>query len=73
MIYGDEVTITTEDGKKNVTRTRGDETESVNQYMTEDSVFFQITNGTNFFGYTAEDGVDNISFDIYYRNRYEGA
>lgn len=73
MLYGDKVTITTEDGKKNVTLTRDGETTSINQYMTEDSVFFQITNGANFFGYAAEEGVDDISFDIYYRNRYEGA
>lgn len=73
MQYGDVVRIVTEDNKKNITRIRDGVEESINQYMSEDSKFFQITYGDNPIGYTADTGVDNISLEISYRNRYEGA
>lgn len=73
MQYGDLVRIITEDGRKNVTLIRDGIEESINQYMSEDSEFFQITYGNNAIGYDAGDGVGNISLEILYRNRYEGA
>ena len=48
-------------------------TEYINEYLTEDSKFLQITRGNNSFGYEAESGVENIIITIEYKRKYEGA
>ena len=42
MRFGDVLTIVTEDGNKNVTLERDGVQTSVNQYITEDSIFIQL-------------------------------
>ena len=73
LVRGDVLTITTEDGRKGVTLKRDGVETSVNQHITEDSKFIQINYGDNYFGYKADVGFDNVSLQISYRNRYEGA
>ena len=73
MRFGDVLTIVTEDGNKNVTLERDGVQTSVNQYITEDSIFIQLGYGNNYFGYRADSGFDNIDLEILYKNRYEGA
>lgn len=72
LYSGDVVEIVTESGRK-VTLTRNGETESINHYLTEDSEFLKLHKGENVFGYSADSGTENMTLDICYRNRYEGA
>lgn len=73
MENGDVLIITTGVNDKHVYLLRdGGETE-INEYLTEDSKFLQITRGTNYFGYDADEGVDNMILTIQYKNSYEGA
>lgn len=71
---GDMVEIVSEDRKRDVTLTRrGGTPEKINHYLTDDSVFLRLYKGENVFGYSADDGLENMTLDICYRNRYEGA
>lgn len=73
LYSGDTVEIVTERGRRSVTLTRGGETTSINHFLTEDSTFLALYKGENVFGYGAEQGTENMTLDICYRNRYEGA
>lgn len=43
---------------------------NINNYLTSDSVFLRLKNGVNHIGYTAKDGVDNLSVSITFKNSY---
>lgn len=71
--YGDVLTITTADNKKHVRLLRdGTETE-INQYISEDTDFIQLTRGTNTVGYEAASGEANMEISLAYTPTYEGA
>lgn len=71
--YGDVLTITTADNKKHVRLLRdGTETE-INQYISEDTDFIQLTRGTNTIGYEAASGEANMEISLAYTPTYEGA
>lgn len=71
--YGDVLTITTADNKKHVRLLRdGTETE-INQYISEDTDFIQLTRGVNTIGYEAASGEANMEISLAYTPTYEGA
>lgn len=72
LVSGEYLTITTGTNNKNVTKTSGDETTNVNEYLTEDSEFIQLQSGDNTFGYSAASGVDYMTVAIVYRLKYLG-
>lgn len=70
LVAGDVVTVTTESGNKKVTLTHDGTVSSINQYLSEDSTFLQLSRGTNSIGYSADEGVDSMIIGISYRQRY---
>ena len=70
LVAGDVVTVTTESGNKKVTLTHDGTVLSINQYLSEDSTFLQLSRGTNSIGYSADEGVDSMIIGISYRQRY---
>lgn len=67
---GDILTITTHTGNKHVYLTHNGVTTEINQYMTEDSVFFQLMRGDNNIGYSATSGGNSMIIKMAYRVRY---
>ena len=70
---GDQLIITTERNNKHVRLVHEGVTTEVNQYLTEDSEFFNILSGENHIVYNASAGVDNMSVLIRYSFKYDGA
>jgi len=70
LYRGDVLTITTHTGNKNILLTRNGETSGANHHMTADSVFFQLSRGTNTIGYNADEGRNAIMIQVSYRNRF---
>ena len=70
LVAGDVVTVTTESGNKKVTLTHDGTVSSINQYLSEDSTFLQLSRGANSIGYSADEGVDSMIIGISYRQRY---
>ena len=70
LVAGDVVTVTTDNGNKKVTLTHDGNTSNINQYLSEDSSFLQLSRGTNSIGYSADEGVDSMIIGISYRQRY---
>lgn len=73
MILGDKLIITTGNGDKHVYFERDGEREEINEYITEDSVFIQLARGINNIGYSAESGEENLTVELSYKLKYEGA
>ena len=71
--FGDSLVITTDQGNKHVWLVRDGETTEVNQYISEDSEFIHLMRGHNTIGYSADEGEQNLSVEISYRLKYEGA
>lgn len=70
MMAGDVVSITTHTGNKNIQCTRSGLTTDINEYLSEDSVFFQLTRGVNSIGYDADSGSQYLELIISYRSRF---
>jgi len=73
MEAGDILTITTGTNNKHVYFTHDGDTEEINEYLTEDSEFIQLSRGTNTLGFSADAGEDYITVTVSYRLRYSGA
>lgn len=71
--YGDILTITTADNKKHVRLLRDGVLSEINQYISEDTDFIQLTRGVNTIGYEAESGEANMEISLAYTPTYEGA
>lgn len=67
---GDTLVFTTTTGKKNVCLISGNTTTDVNQYLTDASVFFQLTSGVNHFGVDASSGKSYMRTTISCRYKY---
>ncbi len=73
MVAGDEVTITTGTNNKHVYLTHGGSRREINEYLSEESEFIQLSHGVNTIGYSAESGESYVTVEISYRYRYLGA
>lgn len=71
--YHDLLTITTGQSDKHVYLQRGGVTTEINQYLSEDSEFIQLSRGVNSIGFSADEGSDYMEVEIGYRMQYEGA
>ena len=69
LSFGDILEITTSTNNKHV-YLNGEE---INQYLTEDAEFIQLSRGVNSIGYNAESGSENMQVTITYTPQYEGA
>lgn len=70
---GEILTITTGLNDKHIKLTSDGVTTEVNEYLTEDSDFFNLVTGDNHIVYNADSGVDSMSVLIKYRFMYDGA
>ncbi len=68
----DVLEITTGVGDKHVYYTTDGVTTEINNYLSEDSSFIQLSEGDNHIAYDADEGVANISIEIRYTFKYNG-
>ena len=71
--YGDLLTVTTGNGNKHIYLTRSGVRTEINQYLSSDSQFFELHQGSNTIGYDANSGLGNIEVTVSYRMRYTHA
>lgn len=69
---GDELTLTTYYGKKQVSLKRSGIVSDAYRYLDIESTYIQLNLGDNLFRYTAESNADNLEVSIYHDNRYLG-
>ena len=70
---GEELIISTETGRKNVKVRSGSIETDVNNFLTTQSRFFQLTRGVNHFGYGADESSDYLTIKVSYRYKYKRA
>jgi hypothetical protein len=73
MVSGDLITVTTANGNKRVTLTRGGVTTNINNQMLYPPVWLQAQQGDNLYRYDAESGIDSLSVSILHTQAYWGA
>lgn len=73
MSAGDLITVTTADGNKRVTLTRGGVTTNINNLMAYPPRWLKAYQGDNLFRYNADEGIDYLSVSILTRQAYWGA
>lgn len=71
LTAGDQVVVTTGFQNKRVTLIRGGITSTLHDWDYT-STFMQLEPGDNLFRYDADDGLDNLSVDVYYSQKYMG-
>lgn len=69
---GDEIVISTVTGSKYVRLVRDGVTTNILNCVDRNSSWFKISKGENIFAYTAEEGANNLEFEIQHRIIYEG-
>lgn len=69
---GDQLVITTGRNNKHVRLVSGGTETEVNEYLTDDSEFFNIHIGDNHIAYDADEGVNSMVVTIYYYIEYGG-
>lgn len=72
MVADDLITINTNTGKKSITRTRGGVTTNAMGYLTQDSVWLQLSNGDNVFTYACDSGAANLQLTFKTQILYGG-
>lgn len=72
MQAGDAVVITTHTNNKHVYLERNGARTEINEFLSDDSVFIQLDNGANTFGYSADNGAGYMTISISFRYRYLG-
>lgn len=73
LVRGDILTITTSTNDKHVYLNHNNVVSEINQYISEEAEFIQLSKGINNIGYTAESGEDNMQLEISYLLKYGGA
>ena len=72
LAEGDDLVISTVAGKKSVRRLRNGIYTNVLNLLDKSSNWFKIARGDNAFAYQAEEGLDNLRFDVSHTILYEG-
>ena len=72
MKSGDILEINTTRGNKQIFFTTGGVTKTINNYLSENSSFFQLGQGDNHIAFDAQEGVSNMSIEIRYAFKYDG-
>lgn len=73
MSAGDLIVVTTGDGNKRVTLTRGGVTTNINNLMAYPPKWLKAYQGDNLFRYNADEGIDNLSVSIVSTETFWGA
>lgn len=69
---GDEITIRTDKGNKGIYLLRSGELINILNVLGRPINWFQLSKGVNIFAYTADEGLENLQFEIENRTLYEG-
>lgn len=69
---GDEIQISTVSGKKNAFLLRNGEYRNIISAIDKNADWFQLTKGHNIFAFASDEGVENISMTLRYRDAYAG-
>lgn len=69
---GDQLIVTTTDGKKSVALLRGGEYINIISAIDKDSDWLQLTKGSNIFAFSSDHGVESIILNLTWRNAYAG-
>lgn len=69
---GDDLIISTVTGKKSVKLLRNGVYTNVLNKLNRNSGWFKLSNGDNAFAYQAEEGLNNLQFEVSYDTLYEG-
>ena len=72
VLKGDIITITTKNGNKTVTLTRGGESFNIINRLASGSTWFQLNNGENTFTVQCQKGLKNIKVKMIHTNAYLG-
>ena len=72
LINQDEIIICTARGNKSITLLRNGVKTNILNCLNRDATWFQLSKGDNLFGYSAEEGIDNLRFRIESQILYEG-
>lgn len=72
LAEGDDLVISTVAGQKSVRRLRSGIYTNVLNLLDRSSNWFKIARGDNAFAYQAEEGLDNLRFDVSHTILYEG-
>ena len=71
LVAGDQVIVTTSFQNKKVKFIQNGITSTLHEWDYQ-STFLQLEQGDNLFRYDADDGLDNLSVDVYYTQKYLG-
>lgn len=69
---GDDLIITTMSGEKSIKRLRGGTSTNLLNLLDKNADWFVLSKGDNAFAYQAEEGLNNLQFDVTFDVLYEG-
>lgn len=72
MQNGDQVIIVTESNNKNAYLIRNGVKSIINEYISDESEYIQLTHGKNLLRYSAKKGEEYLSVNIKFRRKYQG-
>lgn len=72
MQYGDIVILITENNNKNAYLIRDGVRTIINEYISDDSEYIQLSHGSNLLRYSAKTGEEYLSVNVSFRKKYQG-
>lgn len=72
LIAGDQLIITTQNNDKNIYLIRDGMKSVINEYLDEDTEFFQFSTGSNTLRYGADDGENYLLVNVSFRHQFMG-
>lgn len=72
LVTGDQIIITTHNNDKNIYLIRNGIRTVINEYLDEDTEFFQLSTGGNTLRYGAEEGEGYLLVDVIFRHQFLG-
>lgn len=72
MQIGDQVIFTTENNNKNAYLIRDGVKTIINEHISDDSEYIQLTHGTNHLRYSAKEGEEHLLVNVTFRMKYQG-
>lgn len=72
IVFGDDIEISTLKGSKHITLLRNGVYTNILNCVDKNADWFLLSKGDNIFAYTADEGLENLQFQIINRSVYEG-